>query len=62
MNEVIGEKVEWVKTIRSGKTVTFEKKEGKAVAFRIVRQVLVASRGKQTWVDVENVTESEAKS
>ena len=39
--------MEWVKTVRSGKSITFEKKEGKAVAFRTVRQVLVESRGKE---------------
>ena len=51
----IGETVEWVKTIKRGRTVTFEKKEGEAVAFRIVRQVLVKSHGKQQWIDMEEV-------
>ena len=51
----LGETVEWVKTIKRGRTVTFEKKEGKAVAFRTVRQVLVKSCGKQTWIDMEEV-------
>ena len=51
----IGETVEWVKTIKSGRTVTFEKKEGEAMAFRTVRQVLVKSRDKQSWIDMEEV-------
>ena len=51
----IGETVEWVKTVKRGRTVTFEKKEGKAMEFRTVRQVLVKSRGKQSWIDMEEV-------
>ncbi len=35
----IGETVEWVKTVKSGRTVTFEKKEGK-IRYKLPRNII----------------------
>ena len=51
----VGDVVEYVQVKRTGRTVNIETKTGKALDFRTVKQVLVISHGKKSWVDISEV-------